>query len=194
MKMMSGGKCKENGNNNNNKKQPIIWPLNHERVKYYKKNGQLYQLTNQPFCQPAKGKCTKLPHTASWLTQQPTNCTLDIFCMCSIKPRKGQYAVFGSAAGTLINSSILPVPTEKGKGMIVFKTGVYARWVLRPLLYMKPIVGKQSLPFHCFEKGLLVKNINQSKTMRIETVMHGTQNENENRKYRHNRFFSRFMI
>ncbi|XP_076465299.1 glycerol 3-phosphate dehydrogenase-like isoform X2 [Babylonia areolata] len=40
----------------------------------------------------------------------------------SIKPRKGQYAVFGSTAGHLIHSSILPVPTEKTKGIIVFKT------------------------------------------------------------------------
>ncbi|KAK7115993.1 glycerol 3-phosphate dehydrogenase-like isoform X2 [Littorina saxatilis] len=40
----------------------------------------------------------------------------------SIKPRKGQYAVFGSSTGHLIKSSILPVPTEKTKGIIVFKT------------------------------------------------------------------------
>ncbi|KAL8615935.1 hypothetical protein ACOMHN_034611 [Nucella lapillus] len=39
-----------------------------------------------------------------------------------IKPRKGQYTVFGNRTGHLINSSILPVPTEKTKGIIVFKT------------------------------------------------------------------------
>ncbi|KAK7442575.1 hypothetical protein BaRGS_00040514 [Batillaria attramentaria] len=39
-----------------------------------------------------------------------------------IQPRKGQYTVFGQGARNLITSSILPVPTEKTKGIIVFKT------------------------------------------------------------------------
>lgn len=41
----------------------------------------------------------------------------------SITPKKGQYAVYPQKMGHLINSSILPIPTSKGKGEIIFKTG-----------------------------------------------------------------------
>lgn len=44
-------------------------------------------------------------------------------CVFSIAPKKGQYAVYPQKMGHLINSSILPIPTSKGKGEIIFKTG-----------------------------------------------------------------------
>ena len=40
----------------------------------------------------------------------------------NIKPRKGQFVVFDKAASKLVNSIILPVPTEKTKGVVVCKT------------------------------------------------------------------------
>ena len=40
----------------------------------------------------------------------------------SITPRKGQFIVFDKAAHSLINSVILPVPTERTKGIVVFQT------------------------------------------------------------------------
>lgn len=40
----------------------------------------------------------------------------------TIKPRKGQYAVFDKSAGKLLNSIIFPVPTPKTKGVLLFPT------------------------------------------------------------------------
>ena len=39
-----------------------------------------------------------------------------------IKPRKGQFVVFDMAASKLINSIILPVPSERTKGIVLFPT------------------------------------------------------------------------
>jgi glycerol-3-phosphate dehydrogenase len=39
-----------------------------------------------------------------------------------IKPRKGQFVVFDKAATRLINSILLPVPTEKTKGIVITRT------------------------------------------------------------------------
>ncbi len=39
-----------------------------------------------------------------------------------IKPRKGQFVVFDKAAGKLINSVILPVPSKRTKGIVLFPT------------------------------------------------------------------------
>ena len=49
----------------------------------------------------------------------------------TIKPRKGQYAVFEKSAGKLLNSIIFPVPTLKTKGILVFPT-VYGNIVVGP--------------------------------------------------------------
>ena len=40
-----------------------------------------------------------------------------------IYPCKGQYVVFDKKAGSLVNSIILPVPTRKTKGILVFPSG-----------------------------------------------------------------------
>ncbi len=40
----------------------------------------------------------------------------------TIKPRKGQFVVFDKAAGKLIRSIILPVPTKRTKGIVLFPT------------------------------------------------------------------------
>uniref|UniRef100_K1PMN0 FAD dependent oxidoreductase domain-containing protein n=1 Tax=Magallana gigas TaxID=29159 RepID=K1PMN0_MAGGI len=48
-----------------------------------------------------------------------------------ISPKKGQYAVYPQKVGHHINSSILPIPTSKGKGEIIFKT-VYGNVVVGP--------------------------------------------------------------
>ncbi len=40
----------------------------------------------------------------------------------TIKPRKGQFVVFDKAAGRLINSIILPVPSKRTKGIVLFPT------------------------------------------------------------------------
>ena len=39
-----------------------------------------------------------------------------------ITPRKGQFVVFDKAAHSLVNSVILPVPTERTKGIVIFQT------------------------------------------------------------------------
>ena len=39
-----------------------------------------------------------------------------------IKPRKGQFVVFDKAAAKLINSILLPVPTDKTKGIVITRT------------------------------------------------------------------------
>ena len=49
----------------------------------------------------------------------------------TIKPRKGQYAVFDKSAGHLLNSIIFPVPTPKTKGILVFPT-IYGNIVVGP--------------------------------------------------------------
>ena len=40
----------------------------------------------------------------------------------TIKPRKGQFVVFDKAAGSLVRSIVLPVPTELTKGIVIFPT------------------------------------------------------------------------
>ncbi|MBC8258594.1 MAG: NAD(P)/FAD-dependent oxidoreductase [SAR324 cluster bacterium] len=40
----------------------------------------------------------------------------------TIKPRKGQFVVFDKAANALIQAIILPVPTERTKGIVIFPT------------------------------------------------------------------------
>ncbi len=40
----------------------------------------------------------------------------------TIKPRKGQFVVFDMAASQFLNSVILPVPTERTKGIVIFPT------------------------------------------------------------------------
>ena len=49
----------------------------------------------------------------------------------TIKPRKGQYAVFSKSAGNLLTSIIFPVPTPKTKGVLIFPT-VYGNIVVGP--------------------------------------------------------------
>jgi glycerol-3-phosphate dehydrogenase len=49
----------------------------------------------------------------------------------SIMPRKGQFVVFDKAAHRLVNSVILPVPTEKTKGIVLFRT-VFGNLVVGP--------------------------------------------------------------
>ena len=48
-----------------------------------------------------------------------------------ITPRKGQFVVFDKAAAGLISSIILPVPTERTKGVVVFRT-VFGNLVVGP--------------------------------------------------------------
>lgn len=40
----------------------------------------------------------------------------------TIKPRKGQFVVFDKAAGKLLSSIVLPVPTKRTKGIVLFPT------------------------------------------------------------------------
>ncbi|XP_078367605.1 glycerol 3-phosphate dehydrogenase-like [Oculina patagonica] len=49
----------------------------------------------------------------------------------TIKPRKGQYAVFSKSASKLLNSIIFPAPTPKTKGVLLFPT-VYGNIVVGP--------------------------------------------------------------
>jgi len=46
-----------------------------------------------------------------------------MFARCSIKPRKGQFIVFSKEAGKLIQHMLLPVPSDKTKGVLVFTSG-----------------------------------------------------------------------
>ncbi|XP_019620013.1 PREDICTED: uncharacterized protein LOC109466700 [Branchiostoma belcheri] len=48
-----------------------------------------------------------------------------------IHPRKGQFAVFDCSAASLLHSIILPVPTERTKGVLVFPS-VYGNIVVGP--------------------------------------------------------------
>lgn len=49
----------------------------------------------------------------------------------TIKPRKGQFVVFDKAAARLLTSVILPVPTERTKGIVLFPT-VFGNIVVGP--------------------------------------------------------------
>jgi len=49
----------------------------------------------------------------------------------TIKPRKGQFVVFDKAAGRLINSIILPVPSKRTKGIVLFPT-IFGNMVVGP--------------------------------------------------------------
>jgi glycerol-3-phosphate dehydrogenase len=49
----------------------------------------------------------------------------------TIKPRKGQFVVFDKAAARLLSSVILPVPTERTKGIVLFPT-IFGNIVVGP--------------------------------------------------------------
>ena len=49
----------------------------------------------------------------------------------TIKPRKGQFVVFDKAASQLLSSIILPVPTERTKGIVLFPT-IFGNIVVGP--------------------------------------------------------------
>lgn len=49
----------------------------------------------------------------------------------TIKPRKGQFVVFDKAASQLLGSIILPVPTERTKGIVLFPT-IFGNIVVGP--------------------------------------------------------------
>ena len=49
----------------------------------------------------------------------------------TIKPRKGQFAVFSQSAESLVNSIIYPVPTERTKGVLLYPT-VYGNVIIGP--------------------------------------------------------------
>ena len=49
----------------------------------------------------------------------------------SIAPRKGQFVVFDKAASSLVSSTILPVPTEITKGVVVCRT-IYGNLLVGP--------------------------------------------------------------
>lgn len=48
-----------------------------------------------------------------------------------IKPRSGHFLIYSQAAKSLINSSILPIPTDKTKGVVVFKS-IYDNVIIGP--------------------------------------------------------------
>lgn len=48
-----------------------------------------------------------------------------------IKPRKGQFVVFDKAASTLLKTILLPVPTERTKGIVLFPT-IFGNIVVGP--------------------------------------------------------------
>lgn len=48
-----------------------------------------------------------------------------------IRPRKGQFVVFDKAAARLVKSIILPVPTERTKGIVLFPT-IFGNFVVGP--------------------------------------------------------------
>jgi len=52
-------------------------------------------------------------------------------CEFTIKPRKGQFVVFDKASGKLLSSVILPVPTERTKGIVLFPT-IFGNIVVGP--------------------------------------------------------------
>lgn len=49
----------------------------------------------------------------------------------TIKPRKGQFVVFDKSASPLLNGIILPVPTERTKGIVIFPT-IFGNLVVGP--------------------------------------------------------------
>jgi len=49
----------------------------------------------------------------------------------TVKPRKGQFAVFNQSANQLLNSVIFPVPTERTKGVLLFPS-IYGNIVVGP--------------------------------------------------------------
>ncbi|HVR67447.1 MAG TPA: NAD(P)/FAD-dependent oxidoreductase [Verrucomicrobiae bacterium] len=49
----------------------------------------------------------------------------------AVKPRKGQFVVFDKPACRLINSSILPVPTERTKGVMMCRT-IFGNMIVGP--------------------------------------------------------------
>ena len=50
----------------------------------------------------------------------------------TIRPRKGQFVVFDKAAAKLLRTIVLPVPSERTKGVVLARTIFAYSWSARP--------------------------------------------------------------
>ena len=74
----------------------------------------------------------------------------------AIQPRKGQFVVFDKAAGQFLKSIILPVPTERTKGIVLFPT-IFGNIVVGPTAE-----DQESRDDACVDKKILKLLIDQA--------------------------------
>lgn len=74
----------------------------------------------------------------------------------TIKPRKGQFVVFDKTASPLLKSIILPVPTERTKGIVLFPT-IFGNIVVGPTAEEQESRNDSSV-----DKGILTSLIEQA--------------------------------
>ncbi len=81
-------------------------------------------------------------------------------CDFSIRPRKGQFIVFDKSARDLLNGVILPVPTERTKGIVLFPT-IFGNIVVGPTAEEQESRS---------DSGVVEETLKQLKTQAIEML------------------------
>ncbi len=103
----------------------------------------------------------------------------------AITPRKGQFVVFDKAARDLVSSIILPVPTERTKGVVVFRT-VFGNLAVGPTAEDQPSRSDASTD-EATLRGLIadgVAKIPALENMPVTAVYAGLRPASEAKDYR----------
>ena len=102
-----------------------------------------------------------------------------------IIPRKGQFVVFDKAASALLNSVILPVPTEKTKGIVLFRT-VFGNLVVGPTAEDQQSRSDASTDAETLKalRADAVKKVPALADMPITAVYAGLRPASERKEYR----------
>ena len=102
-----------------------------------------------------------------------------------IKPRKGQFVVYDKAASALVNSIILPVPSERTKGVVLTRT-IFGNLLLGPTAEEQDNrglagVSKKELELLKMQAEAMVPGL---KKMPITATYAGLRPASENKDYR----------
>jgi len=103
----------------------------------------------------------------------------------SIKPRKGQFVVYDKAASALLKSIILPVPTQRTKGVVLTRT-IFGNLLLGPTAQEQDDRGLAGVSYDELEllKAQAEAMVPGLKNMPITATYAGLRPASESKEYR----------
>lgn len=106
-------------------------------------------------------------------------------CDFTIKPRKGQFLVFDKASHKLIRSIILPVPTKRTKGIVLFPT-IFGNMTVGPTAEEQESRDDASVDQAVLNKlyAQAVEHIPALKTIPVTATYAGIRSATERQEYR----------